>query len=148
MLIFAKPRLQKAALVTLLGCLYLAPGHAAEDTSNLFLQGQISLPVQSASMVGEADRLIIKIYHPGSDGVDKDPKYTFRSVSDLPTDFRIAPPIDMNGNARWPTFIVEAFTDNDGDVLTLGPGELFATTGDPLPLGTEGIELKLAPPAD
>ncbi len=116
---------------------------AAEETTGLFLQGEVSIPQEQRQALGEADRLVIKIYHPGRDGFEKDPKYTFRQASDLPMAFRVAPPIDMNGNARWPTFIVEAFTDNDGDVLSLNDGEFFATTGDPLPLGTEGIVLTL-----
>lgn len=133
------------AVLALVAGSWAAGAQAAEDVSGLFLQGQISVAGGEQVGPGPDDRLIIKTYHPGADGVEKDPKYTFRTAADLPIEFRVSPPIDMNGNARWPTFRVEAFTDNDGDVLTLGPGELFATTGDPVPLGTEGIDLVLMP---
>ena len=51
----------------------------------------------------------------------------------------------MNGNPRWPTYIVEVFTDRNKDVLSVVDGELFATTGDALTLGTHNIALELAP---
>lgn len=124
-------------------CLGAPSAMAAEGGTALFLQGEVSIAADQRDALGEADRLVIKIYHPGSDGFEKDPKYTFRQASELPISFRVTPPIDMNGNARWPTFIVEAFTDNDGDVLSQNDGEFFATTGEALPLGTEGIALTL-----
>lgn len=141
----AKPTSPSVLLSVFVLSLWPAGSHAAEDSTGLFLQGQVMIADDHRAALGADDRLVVKIYHPGADGVEKDPKYTFRSAADLPLDFRVSPPIDMNGNARWPTFRVEAFTDNDGDVLSLGPGELFATTGEALPLGTSGIELVLKP---
>ena len=51
----------------------------------------------------------------------------------------------MNGNARWSTYIIEAYTDRDGKVDSVSADELFATTGEALPLGTTGVALELAP---
>jgi hypothetical protein len=51
----------------------------------------------------------------------------------------------MNGRARWPDYVVEAFTDNDRDVLSVAPGELHASSGEAVALGATGVDLVLAP---
>jgi hypothetical protein len=38
---------------------------------------------------------------------------------------------------------VQAFTDKDGDVLSVVPGELLASTPGVVPLGTTGVTLEL-----
>ena len=109
-----------------------APASAAEGGRDLTIRGTISISEALAASLRPDDRLILKIYHPGSDGFDKDTKYQIKPDFTLPTEFRIAPPIDMNANPRWPTYIVEIFTDRDHDVLSLVEGELFASTGQAL----------------
>jgi hypothetical protein len=94
--------------------------------------------------VRPGDRLILKLYHPG-DGVEMDPKYAILTDYALPMAFRISPSIDMNGRARWPDYVVEAFTDNDRDVLSVAPGELHASSGEAVALGATGVDLVLAP---
>lgn len=112
----------------------------------MFIRGTVAAAPGHEAAVGGADRLVIKIFHPGAD-VEHDPKYKFVREFSLPMPFAISPPIDMNGRARWPVWRVEISTDRDGDVLSLVEGELFAATPEPLPLGTRGVVLELAPPA-
>lgn len=123
-----------------------APAIAAENGGAMTIEGTIRLAAGAEDALAPGDRLILKIYHPG-DGVEMDPKYQIQTDYALPTAFRIAPPIDMNANARWPNYVVEAFTDRDGDVLSLIAGELFAATPEALTLGSSGVVLELAPRA-
>lgn len=111
----------------------------------MFIRGTISAAPELAAMIAETDRLVVKIYNPRGDGVENDPKYTYMRTFSLPAPFAVSPPIDMNGAARWPVWTVEAFTDRDGDALSVVEGELFAATPEPLPLGTTGVRLDLKP---
>lgn len=136
---------RKAARLTTAAALAWAlPAAAAEDGGDMFIRGTVSAAPEHAAGIAAGDRLVIKIYHPG-DGVEHDPKYKYVRDFSLPADFAISPPIDMNGNARWPVWRVEIFTDRDGDVLSVVDGELFAATPEPLPLGRRGVVLELAP---
>lgn len=139
---------RKTAGLTALALLF-APAAAAaeEERGDMFIRGTVEAAPAHAALVAEADRLAIKIYSPGP-GVERDPKYRYFREFSLPMTFSVSPPIDMNGNARWPLWRVEAFTDRDGDVLSLVEGELFAETPESLPLGSRGVVLKLAPPRD
>jgi hypothetical protein len=128
------------------GILLAATGEAvaAEGAGAMTIQGTVRLAPGAESALAPGDRLVLKIFHPG-DGVEMDPKYQIQTDFALPTAFRITPPIDMNANARWPTYVVEAFTDRDGDVLSQVAGELYARTPEALSLGTGGVVLELAP---
>ena len=122
------------------------PAGAAGEGGAMFIRGVVSAAPGSESAIAATDRLVIKIHHPGED-VEHDPKYKYLRDFSLPLPFAISPPIDMNGAARWPVWKVEIFTDRDGDVLSLVEGELYAATPAPLPLGSHGVTLELAPPA-
>lgn len=117
---------------------------AAEEGGDMSIHGTISIDKTLASSITPDDRLIIKIYHPG-EGVDHDPKYVIKTEFDLPIQFRISPPIDMNARARWPNYVVEAFTDKDADILSVVDGELFAGSDGPMTLGTQDLVLDLKP---
>lgn len=131
-----------AALAALAAAL---PAGAEEERGDMFIRGTISAEPAVEAMISGIDRLLVKIYNPRDDGVENDPKYQYIGVFSLPTPFAVSPPIDMNGAPRWPVWIVEAFTDRDGDVLSVVEGELFAATPEPLPLGTTGVRLDLKP---
>lgn len=115
---------------------------AAADTSEKLIQGEIRVQPDMAQHIASGDRLIIKLYVP-SDGVERDPKYQILPDFTLPLTFRIAPTIDMSGRTKWSSYVVEAFTDKDNDVLSIAPGELIARTPERVPLGTAGVVLEL-----
>ncbi|WP_143309610.1 hypothetical protein [Candidatus Entotheonella palauensis] len=115
---------------------------AAADTSEKLIQGEIRVQASMAHHLSKDDRLIIKLYYP-SDGIERDPKFQILSDFTLPLTFRIAPTIDMSGRTKWPSYIVEAFTDKDNDVLSVAPGELTARTPELVRLGTTGVVLEL-----
>lgn len=96
--------------------------------------------------IAPGDRLALKLHHPGA-RVELDVKYTIVPEFAPPLAFAIAPAIDMAGHTKWRRYVVSAFTDRDGDLTTLVPGEAAARTAEPLPLGTTGIELRLEPVA-
>ncbi len=129
--------------VVWLGLLVVGIGMAtAADTSEKLIQGAIRVQADMAHHIAKGDRLIIKLYYPG-DGIERDPKFQIVSDSTLPLTFRIAPTIDMSGRTKWSSYIVEAFTDKDQDVLSVAPGELIARTPDLVRLGTDGVVLEL-----
>lgn len=136
---------RKTAGLTALALLFAPAATGEEERGDMFIRGTVEAAPAHAALVAEADRLAIKIYSPGP-GVERDPKYRYFREFSLPMSFSMSPPIDMNGNARWPLWRIEAFTDRDGDVLSLADGELFAETPEALPLGTRGVVLTLAPP--
>lgn len=136
---------RKTAGLTALALLFALSAAAEEERGDMFIRGTVEAAPAHAALVAGADRLAIKIYSPGP-GVERDPKYRYFREFSLPMAFSVSPPIDMNGNARWPLWRVVAFTDRDGDVLSLADGELFAETPEALPLGSRGVVLKLAPP--
>jgi hypothetical protein len=72
-----------------------------------------------------------------------DAKYQIVPSFSLPFAFRAAPSIDMNARTKYDSYVVELFTDKDGDVLGTAPGELVARTAAPVPLGTEDLRLEL-----
>ena len=49
----------------------------------------------------------------------------------------------MSRRSKWKSYVVEVFTDKDSDVLSVVPGELFASTPGLVPLGTAGVILEL-----
>ncbi|MGI9494123.1 MAG: hypothetical protein ACR2QF_17165 [Geminicoccaceae bacterium] len=137
----------RALLPVMALSLTLPPAHAAEETtSNNTISGTIFLPPDLQHELAADDRLVLKLYHPDG-GVEKDTRYWIIDRFDLPRDFSVAPSVDMNGKVRWPTYMLEVFTDRDGDVLNAVAGELFVKTDDLIPLGTSGLQLELAPPA-
>jgi hypothetical protein len=92
--------------------------------------------------VDRDDRLIIKLYHP-KDGFELDAKYQIVPRFTLPFPFLAAPSIDMSGRTKFDSYVVELFTDKDEDPVAIAPGELFARTPAPVPLGTTGLQLEL-----
>ena len=124
----------------LVGWLFAAAGWA--DASKKAIQGTINIPADLVPRISPDDRLVLKLFHPGN-GVELDAKYSILPTFSLPVEFRIAPTLDMTGRSKWKSYVVQAFTDRDGDVLSVVPGELFATTPGPVPLGTSGLVLEL-----
>ena len=112
------------------------------DDSRKFIQGTIDIGPDLIQHVSPKDRLVIKLFHPG-DGVELDTKYAILETFALPVDFRIAPTFDMSGRSKWKSYVVQVFTDKDGDVLSVAAGELLGGTRDPVPLGTTGLVLEL-----
>ena len=119
----------------LVGWLFAAAGWA--DESRKAIQGTIGVHPDLMEHVSPDDRLVLKLFHPGN-GVELDAKYSI-----LPTFSPPTPTFDMTGRSKWKSYVVQAFTDRDGDVLSVVPGELFATTREPVPLGTSGLRLEL-----
>ena len=120
-----------------------ASGLASAADESAMLQGTIAVAPDAA--LGASDRLVVKIYHPGEDGLELDPKYWIFEAPALPMQVGLAPTAEMSGNARYGDYVVEAFSDRDGDVLSLVEGELWAATDGPRPLGTTDFVLELAP---
>jgi len=132
---------------------------ADEDRGPLILAGTVSLGssacgvvVDDSDVVSPAcnedavlrqdDRLILRIYHP-KNGVQHDLTYKIIDRFSLPQPFRVSPIIDMNGNPRFTEYIVEAYTDRDGRAGEVGDGEVFATSGETVSLGTTDLALEL-----
>lgn len=141
----AREAASSCALVALLFGSEQSPASAAEEGRDLTIRGSIAISEALAATLQPDDRLILKIFHPGADGYEKDTKYQIKPDFTLPSEFRIVPPIDMNANPRWPNYIVEVFIDRDHDILSVVEGELFATTGEALTLGTHEVALELTP---
>ncbi len=114
----------------------------AANPSDKRIQGEIRVRADMAHHIAAGDRLIIKLYVP-RDGIEHDPKFQILSDFTLPLTFKIAPTIDMSGRTKWPSYIVEVFTDKDHDVLSVVAGELIARTAELVPLGTTGLGLEL-----
>ena len=125
----------------LVGWLFNAAAWAADDSKKA-IQGTIRIRADLAQHLSPSDRLIIKMFHPGN-GVELDTKYSILPAFTLPIDFRITPTIDMSRRTKWKSYVVQAFTDKDGDVLSVVPGELLASTPGVVPLGTTGVVLEL-----
>lgn len=106
------------------------------------ISGTLTLAPGLAHQIGPHDRLIIKLYYP-EEGVEKDAKYQIVPRFELPLEFRVAPSIDMSGRTKFDAYVIELFTDKNGDVLRTAPGELLARTPEPVPLGTVGLQLEL-----
>ncbi|WP_143301818.1 hypothetical protein [Candidatus Entotheonella palauensis] len=117
-------------------------GADAADVSEKLIQGEIRVRADMAHHISQGDRLIIKLYNPGN-GIERDPKFQILPTFTLPLAFRIAPTIDMSGRTKWPSYIVEVFTDKDSDVLSVASGELVARTSGLVRLGTSGLVLEL-----
>ncbi len=106
------------------------------------IAGIVRLAAGAASEPVESDRLVLRIYHP-KDDVQHDLSYKLFKGTALPHAFSIGPIVDMNGNPRFWEYIVEAYTDRDGDAGEVGEGEMFATSGEPVSLGTSDLILEL-----
>jgi hypothetical protein len=106
------------------------------------IRGTLTVAPGLAYLVGPDDRLIIKLYHP-KDGVELDARYQIVPRFELPLEFQAAPSVDMSGTTKFDAYVIELFTDKNGDVLGTAPGGLIARTPEPVPLGTTGLRLEL-----
>jgi hypothetical protein len=123
----------------------LATGFAATGAvaaEKQMIRGTLTVAPGLAQHIGPNDRLIIKVYHP-ENGVEMDAKYQIVSRLALPFEFQATPSIDMSGQTKFDTYVVELFTDKDEDVLGMASGELIARTPAPVPLGTTDLRLEL-----
>lgn len=114
----------------------------ADDTAQT-IRGTIAVDPALAQHLEPGDRLIIKLFHPGN-GVELDAKYNIVDRFTLPLEFAVSPAIDMAGRTKFQAYVIEIFTDKNGDVLGVAPGELQGTTPEPVALGTTGLTLELA----
>jgi hypothetical protein len=106
------------------------------------IRGTLTVAPGLAHHIGPDDRLIIKLYHL-ENGVEMDARYQIVPRFALPLEFVAAPSIDMSGSTKFDAYVLELFTDKDGDVLGTAPGELIARTPEPVPLGTRDLRLEL-----
>lgn len=129
----------------LFGALLILGGGASAEADENTISGRINLAPELDPETTAGARLVLKLYHPDQ-GVEKDTRYWIIDTFELPRDFEIAPSTDMNGKARWSTYMLEVFTDRDDDVLNAASGELLAVTNELIPLGTDGLQLELKAP--
>ncbi len=108
------------------------------------IQGTIRVEPGIAGQIAAGDRLVIKLFHPAA-GTELDSQYRTIESFSLPLEFNVTPSTDMSGRIRFKDYVVEVFTDHDGDVLKVVPGELGARTPGPVPLGTSDLVLELKP---
>ena len=123
----------------------LAPAFAANwavAAEMQVIRGTLTVAPGLAHHIGSNDRLIIKLYHP-ENGVEMDAKYQIVPRLALPFEFQATPSVDMSGQTKFDTYVVELFTDKDEDVLGRASGELIARTPAPVPLGTTDLRLEL-----
>ena len=111
----------------------------------LAIAGIVRLAADAANVAAKSDRLIVRIFHP-IDDVQHDLTYKIFKQTSLPQSFSIGPIVDMNGNPRRTEYVVEVYTDRDGDAGEVGEGEIFATSAEPVPLGTSDLILELVTP--
>lgn len=132
-------------ILLVLNWLRLTPVIAAESDSRdqFLLKGSVSVVPSLLPHIAATDRLIIKLYHPGADGLEMDTTYQIINRFTLPFEFIVGPAVGMSGSTKHKSYIVEVFTDKDKDVLSVAPNELYGHSGQPIRLGTSGIELKL-----
>jgi hypothetical protein len=119
---------------------FAATGAVAAEKQTI--RGTLTVAPGLAHHIGPNDRLIIKLYHP-ENGVEMDAKYQIVPRLTLPFEFQATPSIDMSGQTKFDTYVVELFTDKDEDVLGMASGELIARTPAPVPLGTTDLRLEL-----
>ena len=129
-------------LTSVVLALTLTPAATQAGDAMQAIRGTLTVAPDLAHSVGPDDRLIIKLYHP-KDGVEMDAKYQIVPSFSLPFAFQAAPSIDMNARTKYDAYVLELFTDKDGDVLATAPGELIARTPGPVPLGTTELRLEL-----
>lgn len=132
-------------ILLVLSWLRLTPALAADsDSRNQFLlKGIVDAAPSLVQHIAENDRLIIKLYHPGANGLEMDTTYQIINRFTLPFEFIVGPAVGMSGSTKHNSYIVEVFTDKDKDVLSVAPNELYGHSGQAIKLGTSGIELKL-----
>jgi hypothetical protein len=122
--------------------LALAPGTGSAEGAMQTISGTLTVASELAHHIGPDDRLIIKLFHP-KDGIEMDAKYQIVPSFSLPFAFVASPSMDMNARTKYDAYVLELFTDKDGDVLAIAPGELVARTPAPVPLGTADLQLEL-----
>jgi hypothetical protein len=106
------------------------------------ISGTLTVARDLAHHIGQDDRLVLKLYYP-KDGIEMDATYRIVQSFALPFAFRTGPSIDMNGRSKYDAYVLELFTDKNGNVLAVAPGELFTRTPGPVPLGTTDLRLEL-----
>jgi hypothetical protein len=138
-----RQRRQRLAL-HLIACLVAAAFAPSAHAGPKAIQGTIRVDAELAGQIAAEDRLVLALFHPRA-GAELDRQYRIIDHFSLPLEFTLTPSTDMSGRTRFQDYVVEAFTDRDGDPLTVAPGELGARTPEPVPLGTTGLVLDLKP---
>ncbi|MGI9333263.1 MAG: hypothetical protein ACR2RL_08920 [Gammaproteobacteria bacterium] len=121
--------------------LSVATTSGAGDSPNA-LTGEIHVEPALADRVDPDDRLIIKLYHPEGER-QLDQSYRVVTGFELPLRFIAAPGLDMSRRTKWRHYVVEVFTDKDGDVLGVAKGELLGRTPETVELGSTGLRIVL-----
>jgi len=116
--------------------------YAADNVHQI--HGTVALDAGVGQMRPENERLIIKFYYP-ENGIEKDQTFRIFTNARFPFEFSNGPDLDMSRRTKWPAYVVEVFTDLDGDVLKVSDNELFATTETPVEIGQRGVRLILKP---
>ena len=130
-------------IVTILFALKIASAADNNDREKFLIQGTIEIAKGITQEISANDRLIIKLFHPGKDGLEMDTTYRIMDSFTLPLDFAAGPAVGMSGSTKHKTYIIEVFTDTDKDVLSRAPDELFVSSENPIKLGTKNVSLKL-----
>ena len=120
-----------------------APIAAGVDIGEVLIQGTITVTPELVQHISPQDRLIIKLFHPGANGVELDAKNQIFTTFTLPLTFKITPSISMSGDTKYKTYSIEVLTDKDRDFLSAAAGELIARTPGPVALGSSGLILEL-----
>jgi hypothetical protein len=128
-------------------CIALAAFAPSAHGAARAIEGTIRVDPALAGQIAAGDRLVIKLFHPGT-GAELDAQYRTLDKFSLPLEFTLTPSSDMSGQPKFKDYVVEVFTDRDGDILKVAPGELGARTPGPVPLGTTGLVLELKPRRD
>lgn len=117
----------------------------AADMGAKSIEGTVRVRADLAQHIGPGDRLVFKLFHPKG-ASEKDIKFQIITTFTLPYDFRVSPSTDMSGRSKWRDYVVEVFTDRDGDIMSVAPGELMGRSARSVPLGSQGVVVDLENP--
>ena len=110
---------------------------------NFYYKVVLALCRHLLSTSKQIDRLIIKLFYPGADGLEMDTAYQIINRFTLPFTFIVGSAVGMSGSTKHSRYIIEVFTDKDQDLLSIAPNELYGRSEQAIKLGTKDIVLEL-----
>lgn len=128
--------------ISALICFFSGPAAVADQSVDHQIHGTIIIDNAGSYVAQPNERLVLKFYFPDQ-GIEKDQTFRIFNEFAFPFEFHNGPDLDMSRRTKWSSYVVEAFTDIDGDVLTIAEQEFFATSQQPVAVGSEGLVLKL-----